>query len=107
MIENPAGGLLVGQLVADMLIQQIDDLPIAVVVEADKGVEIGKPAPVHPLKNPVEGPDFFIGDGAQLEILKHAAAGADGNAQILVLIAARRFFRDSASSRKASPSHSG
>ena len=88
VIENPAGGLLVIEFVADMLIQQIDDLPIAVVMETDKGVEIREPAPVHPLKNPVEGPDFFIGDGAQLEILKHAAAGADGNAQILVLIAA-------------------
>ena len=37
---------------------------------------------MHPLS-------VHIGDGAQLEILKHAAAGADGNAQVLVLIAAR------------------
>ena len=87
-VMNPAGGLLVGHFVADMLVHQIDGLAGPVIVKPDKGIGIRKPAPVHALVDPVEALHLLVGDGPQLQILKDAAAGADGDAQVLMLISA-------------------
>ena len=87
-MDNPFGGLLVGFVGGVELVQQVDGLAGRVIVEANEGEGIRKPAPVHALVDPVEALHLVISDRAELEVVEDAAAGADGLAEILVLIAA-------------------
>ena len=53
-----------------------------VIMQSDKGIRIGEPAPVHPLKDIVKMSQFPICDDTLFEILKHAAAAAHRDAQM-------------------------
>ena len=85
---NPLGGLLVGLVVGVELVEQVDRFMGMVIGQADEREGIREPAPVRALVDIGERPELLVRDGAEFKILEDVPARPDGEAEILVLVAA-------------------